>query len=96
MNAAVRRDGGGLAVSGDMTLETAAGLLASGLAEITAAEPAIDLSAVSNIDSSSLAVLFGWQRAAQAQGKSLRLINPPASLLSLAEVYGVSGLLPVS
>jgi ABC-type transporter Mla MlaB component len=33
-------------------------------------------------------------RAAKAGGKSLRLLNPPQNLLSLAAVYGVADLLP--
>jgi phospholipid transport system transporter-binding protein len=55
-----------------------------------------DLAAVTDVDSSGLAVLFGWQRAAQAQGKTLKVTNPPASLVSLAEVYGTTELLPLS
>lgn len=96
MNAAIQRAGDSLAVSGDMTMVTAATLLAEGNAQIAAAEPRFDLSGVANIDSSCLAVLFGWQRAAQARGKALALANPPASLVSLAEVYGVTELLPLS
>jgi phospholipid transport system transporter-binding protein len=96
MSAAVQRAGDSLAVSGDMTMETAAALLAAGNAGIAASEPRIDLSGVANIDSSCLAVLFGWQRTAQAQGKSLTVANLPASLVSLAEVYGVTELLPLS
>jgi phospholipid transport system transporter-binding protein len=46
------------------------------------------------MDSSCLAVVFGWMRAAKAGGKSLRLLNPPQNLLSLAAVYGVADLLP--
>ncbi len=42
----------------------------------------------------ALAVVFGWMRAAKVAGKSLRLLNPPQNLLSLAEVYGVADLLP--
>jgi phospholipid transport system transporter-binding protein len=39
-------------------------------------------------------VVFGWMRAAKAAGKSLRLVNPPPNLLSLAAVYDVADLLP--
>jgi phospholipid transport system transporter-binding protein len=46
------------------------------------------------MDSSCLAVVFGWMRAATAAGKSLRLLNPPQNLLNLAAVYGVADLLP--
>jgi phospholipid transport system transporter-binding protein len=96
MSAAIQRAGDSLAVSGDMTMETAAALLAAGNAGIAAGEPRFDLSGVVNIDSSCLAVLFGWQRTAQTQGKALAIASLPASLVSLAEVYGVTELLPLS
>lgn len=96
MSAAIQQAGDSLAVSGDMTMEGAAALLADGNARIAVAQPRFDLAGVANIDSSSLAVLFGWQRTAQAHGKMLALANPPASLISLAEVYGVTELLPLS
>lgn len=96
MNAAIQRAGDRLAVSGNMTMETAATLLAAGAAEVATAEPLFDLADVSAIDSSGLAVLFGWQRAAQVQGKTLRIENPPQNLISLAEVYGVTELLSLS
>lgn len=87
---------GRVAVSGDMTLETASALLAEGATALTHDEVTFDLAAVAEVDSSGLAVLFGWLRTARAQGKTLRIANPPSNLLSLAEVYGVGELLPLS
>jgi phospholipid transport system transporter-binding protein len=81
-------------VSGPMTLAGAAALLAEGEAAIASNASAFDLAAVTDMDSSCLAVVFGWMRAAKAGGKSLRLMNPPKNLLSLAAVYGVAELLP--
>lgn len=96
MNAGIQPAGGGLAVSGNMTLETAAALLASGVAALDKGQPSFDLSDVADIDSSGLAVLFGWLRAARAHGLALNIVNPPRNLISLAEMYGVSELLPLS
>lgn len=96
MTAGIQPAASGLAISGNMTLETAAALLAGGVAAIEKGEPQFDLSGVADIDSSGLAVLFGWQRAARTQGKTLRIANPPHNLISLAEMYGVSELLPLS
>lgn len=87
---------GSFAITGGMTLETASSLLVSGVSALSSGDPIFDLSAVSDIDSSGLAVLFGWQRAAQSQGKILRIASPPQNLISLAEVYGVTELLPLS
>ena len=79
-----------------MTLAAASELLASGCAALAEGETVFDLAAVSEVDSSSLAVIFGWLRAAQRQSRSLRIANPPADMLSLAEVYGVKELLPLA
>lgn len=81
-------------VSGPMTMPDAAALLAEGEAAIASSASAFDLAGVTDMDSSCLAVVFGWMRAATAGGKSLRLLNPPQNLLSLAAVYGVADLLP--
>jgi phospholipid transport system transporter-binding protein len=77
-----------------MTMSGATALLAEGEAAIASNASAFDLAAVTEMDSSCLAVVFGWMRAAKAGGKSLRLLNPPENLLSLAAVYGVADLLP--
>ncbi|GAB1392298.1 hypothetical protein MASR1M60_04610 [Rhodocyclaceae bacterium] len=96
MTATVEARDGRLCVSGDMTLETAAALLARGLEAAAAQPPLFDLAGVEEVDSSGLAVLFGWMRAAEAQGKTLRIEHPPVNLVSLAQVYDVSDLLPLS
>lgn len=92
----IRRDGDRLVVSGVMTVETASALLAEGVASLASGETLFDLAAVAEVDSSGLAVVFGWLRAARVQGKSLRIVNAPRNLLSLAEVYGVADTLPLS
>jgi phospholipid transport system transporter-binding protein len=90
----IRITGDRVEVSGPMTLSGAAALLAEGEAAIASNAAAFDLAAVTEMDSSCLAVVFGWMRAAKAGGKTLRLLNPPQNLLSLAAVYGVADLLP--
>jgi phospholipid transport system transporter-binding protein len=95
MTASVQRAGERLAVVGSMTIETAGSLLQAGVQAMQGADAEFDLAAVTEVDSAGLAVLFGWQRLAQTQGKSLRITNLPRNLTSLAEVYGVSDLLPL-
>jgi phospholipid transport system transporter-binding protein len=78
-----------------MTLANAATLLAEGNQALAGAEvTGFDLVAVKEVDSSGLAVVFGWLREAQRLGKTVSVVNLPQSLSSLAEVYGVSDLLP--
>lgn len=96
MSARIEAAAAGAKVSGSMTMDNAADLLAQGVAALDAGRNAFDLAGVTEVDSSGLALLFGWQRAAQALGKSLAIVNPPHNLRSLADVYGVAELLPFS
>lgn len=90
----IRVNGASAEVSGPMTIPAAAAMLAEGQAAIAASALSFDLAGVTDMDSSCLAVVFGWMRAATAAGKTLSLLNPPQNLLSLAAVYGVADLLP--
>jgi phospholipid transport system transporter-binding protein len=51
---------------------------------------AIDLSAVSEVDSSAVAMLLKWRREARRLGKRLEFINIPGNLAALAELYDVT------
>jgi phospholipid transport system transporter-binding protein len=53
----------------------------------------IDFAAVTDVDSSAVALLLEWRREAARLGKGLNFVNLPANLLALAELYGVSGLI---
>ncbi|AJP49597.1 hypothetical protein PG1C_10270 [Rugosibacter aromaticivorans] len=84
-------------VSGPATVSDASTLLAEGVAALSASNLPVaefDLTDVTIVDSSLLAVVFGWMRAAKTSGKSIRLTHLPPSFLSLAAVYDVADLLP--
>lgn len=83
-------------VDGAMNLNSAAELLSAGNAAIGRAVRVFDMAAVTEVDSSGLAVVFAWMRTAKRSGLSIRLANPPQGLLSMADVYGVSGMLPLN
>lgn len=51
---------------------------------------AIDLSAISEVDSSAVALLLKWRREAKRLGKRLEFINIPGNLAALAELYDVT------
>ena len=78
-----------------ITLDLAESALQAGLGAIADGQTQFDLSNVTAVDSSAVAVLLNWQRAAAAASSSLRFSNVPASLISLMDVYGVNGLLTV-
>ena len=83
-------------VSGAITMPVASVLLAEGCAAMANAKMVFDLAAVTDVDSSCLAVIFGWLREARRQGKDIRIVHPPEDLLNLAAVYDVTGMLPLA
>lgn len=76
-----------------LTFANARTVLAEGLRAIAAGQPGIDLSRLETVDSSAVATLLAWKRAAAARNVPLALSNPPPSLRSLTELYGVAELL---
>jgi len=76
-----------------ITNVNAAQLLSVGETAIAGGDASFDLSQVRRCDSSAVALLLGWQRAARTHGKRLELQAVPASLRSLAVLYGVEALI---
>jgi len=72
----------------------AAALLSAGEAAVGAGDCRFDLSGVKRCDSSAVALVFAWERAARARGLQLELAGIPADLHSLAVLYGVDSLIP--
>jgi phospholipid transport system transporter-binding protein len=78
-----------------LTHASAKAALAAGLARIGSGATAVDCASLTQFDSSALAVLLAWQRAASTRGTPLVIVNLPAGLSSLAQAYGVDTLLTV-
>ena len=74
----------------------AASLLQLGEAAIHSGDVEFDLSGVKRLDSSAVALVLAWDRAVRARGDSLKLKGIPASLRSLAKLYGVDSLIPMA
>ncbi len=60
------------------------------------AEVVADASALTEFDSSALAVLLECRREALVAGKSFSVQAAPPRLRQLAELYGVAGLIPAT
>lgn len=86
-------ENGRCAVQGPITLGRAVALLAQGNGLFTAPQVTVDLGAVTDVDSSALSLLLEWRREAGRNGRSIRYLNLPANLKSLADLYGVTELL---
>ncbi|MGE5385213.1 MAG: lipid asymmetry maintenance protein MlaB [Betaproteobacteria bacterium] len=89
----IERTGGHLSVTAPMVISTATALLEAGNALLTEKEETVDLQAVPEADSSALAVMLAWMRAAQAAGRQLHFANAPAAITALADLYGVDEIL---
>ena len=83
-------------VSGDMLMDNANLILNQSASFKMNGEIKIDFTDVTNVDTSALSLILEWQRRA-AQSKSVvKFANLPASLTSLANLYGVEDFIPVS
>jgi phospholipid transport system transporter-binding protein len=74
-------------------LDNALVIKQSGLQALAQGETRFDLSQVEDVDSSALAVLLAWKRAAQQGGRELTLEGCSGNLGALAELYGVEALI---
>lgn len=89
-------EGGGFRFDGAITIEAVPAVLESGARTLTAAPKGairIDLGGLTEFDSAALGVMFEWQRRVSAQGGQLRYEHLPTKLQTLAQLYGVDGLL---
>jgi phospholipid transport system transporter-binding protein len=86
-------DGGRCTVEGPVTLESAVALLAQGKELFTSPQVTLDLQRVTDVDSAALSLLLEWRREAAASGRSIRYLNLPANLKTLAELYDVTEML---
>lgn len=84
---------GQLFVSGVLNQQTAASLLAAGESLVAQADRVVNLSGASAVDSSAVAVLLGWMRAARAAGRTLSIVEAPTAFVSLVSLYGVTPIL---
>ena len=76
-----------------LTVENATAALERGLAAIKDGQTVFDLGCIQSADSSAVAVLLAWQRAARKNGTTLAYTNMPASLKGLTSLYGVDDFL---
>jgi phospholipid transport system transporter-binding protein len=91
----IRRETGRIVVSGPVTLDNVAAVLEEGRRHLEEGVRTVDLGEVTEMDSSLLAAMLAWLRAARRRGRELAFANLPQSLSTIARLYGVDGLLPL-
>lgn len=81
-------------IAGVVTVDSVGGLLRELKPQLENGVDTLDFSGVETADSAALALIFSAMRHARKAGRSLACTGLPASLTTLAELYGVSALLP--
>ena len=80
-------------LDGSVTMANVEALLEDGTQRIQGERVTVDLAGVTEVDSAALSLLLEWRRRAAAANRAIDYVNLPANLRSLAELYGVTGLL---
>lgn len=81
-------------LAGAVTVDSVGGLLRDLQPRLAKDIDTLDFSAVEAADSAALALVFSAMRQARQAGRSLACVGLPSSFTTLAELYGVSALLP--
>jgi len=92
----IRRDGRRMIVGGPVTLANVSEVLEEGRRHLEEGVRSVDLSEVTDMDSSLLAALLTWLREARAKERDLTFANLPEAAQTIARLYGVDGLLPTA
>jgi phospholipid transport system transporter-binding protein len=92
----IEREAGRLVVKVPLVMANARGLLEAGRSFLQPGEQVFDFSEVTEADSSALAVMLGWLRAAEFSRSTVKFAQIPNGVVSLAELYGVTDLLPLA
>jgi phospholipid transport system transporter-binding protein len=86
-------DAGRCLVQGPVTMANVTRVLEESARAFDAPELVVDLSGVTEVDSAAVSLLLEWRRRAAAANRRIAYTNVPANLKSLADLYGVAGLL---
>jgi phospholipid transport system transporter-binding protein len=92
----IQRQGDVLVLNGALTIETVPAMVGAITEHLVQGAKQIDLSKVTEVDSSAIALLLEWQRQAASNRATLIWSGVPAALQNLANLYGIQELLPIT
>jgi phospholipid transport system transporter-binding protein len=92
----LRVDDGRWVLAGPLTIGNVVHVLAASVDVPLPPTGRVDLKDVDPVDSAGVALLLEWKRRGALEKRSLSFENVPPSMASLAELYGVDGLLSSS
>lgn len=91
--AQITQVGNSWSLTGEVVIDTASALLEASKILPIAANTKIDFSGVTNIDTSTISLIFEWRRRAQNENQAIQFVNLPTNLNSLTQLYGVAELI---
>lgn len=91
-----RREGNRLSLDGAVNIQTVAGILAQSAGEVRTGVEVVDFGAVTEVDSSAVALAMALLREARAAGRTIEFANLPAAMVNLATLYAVAEFIPVA
>ena len=80
-------------LTGEVVINTASALLAASKILPIAENAKIDFSGVTDIDTSTISLIFEWKRRALKENQVIQFVNLPNNLNSLTQLYGVAELI---
>ncbi len=92
----IRKQGERYLIEGPVTLAGVSALLEEGSSSFEGSSVVVDLSGVTEADSSAISLLLEWARRMRAGKREILFTNFGANLTSIANLYGVTELIPVA
>lgn len=92
----INRKGDRYLVEGPVTLASVSALLAEGSRILEGSPVVVDFSGVTEADSSAISLMLEWTRRMHGSDRQVFFANLGESLVSIANLYGVTDLIPVA
>ena len=80
-------------ISGDAVIGAVPALLEVSKSLSLIDNATVDFANVTDIDTSTISLIFEWKRRAKKENKPLKFVNFPANLTTLTQLYGVAELI---
>jgi phospholipid transport system transporter-binding protein len=95
MPATICETSDGWLVGGDLLINNASGLLAKSASLKMRQNLQIDLGDITDADTSALGLVMAWQRRAEAEKTKIKIVNMPANLLILVDLYNIRAFISI-
>ena len=92
----ITKQGDRYLIEGPVTLAGVSALLAEGSRTLEGSPVVVDFSGVTEADSSAISLMLEWTRRMHRSDRQIYFANLGESLVSIANLYGVTDLIPVA